>query len=135
MVRLLTVFLLVECLIVGQLLSLGPLEIGLFAREAGSILIASLVVLALQPSSPSDRRERRLPRALRLHHRDLAHRQSHGAHALGPLVPLVDRRAPRRMSGPRETGVMIGSSIVMIVTCAVGIAATIAHQKLADNCQ
>jgi ABC-2 type transport system permease protein len=133
---LLTIFLLVECLIVGQLLSLGPLEIGLFASEAGNIVIAAIIVLALQPLVAF------VTVASGGYLAPFGY--TIGTLLIGNLMvrTLWARWCPWSivallggMSGPRETGVVIGSSIVMIVTCAVGLAATIAHQKLADNCQ
>jgi ABC-2 type transport system permease protein len=133
---LLTAFIIAECLIVGTLLSLEPLAAGLFAREIVNILIASLVILALQPLVA------------------FVTVASSGYLApfgytiatllIGNLMvhTLWSRWCPWSivvllggLSGPRETNVVIGSSIVMIATGAVGIAATIIHQKMADNCQ
>jgi hypothetical protein len=37
--------------------------------------------------------------------------------------------------GPRQEGVVLGSCLVLAATFAVGVAGTILHQVLADNCQ
>jgi hypothetical protein len=39
------------------------------------------------------------------------------------------------MAGPRQEGVLLGSSLVLAATFAVGVAATVLHQAYADNCQ
>lgn len=133
---LLTAFLIAESLLIGTLLGLGAAPAGLLSSEIGNILVASVLVLALQPLVA------------------LVTVMSGGYLApfgytlvtllIGNLMIRTDwaRWVPWSivallggMMGPRDENVVLGSVLVLVATFAVGVAGTVLHQELADNVQ
>jgi len=133
---LLTAFLFAEGLLSGALLGLGAPPAAAAAKAAADMLIAAILVTALQPLVA------------------LATVGSGGYLApfgytiatliLGNLMVRTEwaRWCPwsivallSGMTGPRQANVVLGSALVMAATFAIGLAGTIAHQERADNCQ
>jgi ABC-2 type transport system permease protein len=133
---LLTAFLLIECLLIGKLLGFGTPSVGLVAKESGNILLAALLVLALQPL---------VSWVTVLSGGYLApFGYTMGTLLVGNLMIRTDW-APwcpwsivallGGMAGPRQEGVVLGSGLVLVATFAIGVGGTILHQVRADNCQ
>jgi ABC-2 type transport system permease protein len=133
---LLTAFLLAECLLLGNLLGLGAAPSALVARESGNILIASLLVFALQPLvawitvasggylAPFGYTIATLLIGNLMIRTEWA-----------PWCPWSIVAVLGGMAGPRQADVVLGSCLVLAATFAVGVAGTILHQARADNCQ
>jgi ABC-2 type transport system permease protein len=133
---LLTAFLLAECLVVGRLLGLGMPPTELFARESANILVAAILVLALQPlvawvSVASGGYLAPFGYTIAtLLIGNLMIRTLWARWCPWSIVALLGG-----MAGPREEGVVLGSCLVLAATFVAGFAATILHETLADNCQ
>jgi ABC-2 type transport system permease protein len=133
---LLTAFLIAECLAVGRLLGLGAIPAGLLAREGGNILLAAVLVLALQPlvawvtvASGGYLAPFGYTIATLLIG-NLMIRTLWARWCPWSIVALLGG-----MAGPRQEDVMLGSYLLLAATFAVGVAGTILHEALADNCQ
>ncbi|MCX7028259.1 MAG: ABC transporter permease [Spirochaetes bacterium] len=133
---LLTAFLIVECLLIGKLLGLGIPPAGLIATETGNIVIAALSVLALQPlvawvtvASAGYLVPFGYTIATLLVG-NLMIRTEWARWFPWSIVALLSG-----MAGPRQEGVVLGSTLVLMMTFVIGVAGTIAQQVLADNCQ
>jgi len=133
---LLTAFLLAECLMVGGRLGLGPIPAGLLARESANILVAAFLVLALQPlvawvtvASGGYLAPFGYTIATLLVG-NIMIRTLWARWCPWSIVALLGG-----MAGPRQEGVVPGSCLVMAAAFAVGVAGTVLHEALADNCQ
>jgi ABC-type transport system involved in multi-copper enzyme maturation permease subunit len=133
---LLTAFLIAESMLVGKLLGLGTPPAGLLARESANILVAALLVLALQPlvawvSVASGGYLAPFGYTIAtLLLGNLMIRTLWARWCPWSIVALLGG-----MAGPREEGVALGSCLVLAATFALGVAGTILHEDLADNCQ
>jgi ABC-2 type transport system permease protein len=133
---LLTAFLLAECILVGALLGLGPIPAGLLAREGANMLTAALLVLALQPlvawvtvASGGYLAPFGYTIATLLIG-NLMIRTLWARWCPWSIVALLGG-----MAGPRQEDIVLGSCLVMAATFALGVAGTVLHEALADNCQ
>jgi ABC-2 type transport system permease protein len=133
---LLTAFLIAECLLIGKLLGLGVSPSGLVARETGNIVIAALSVFALQPlvawvtvASASYLVPFGYTIATLLIG-NLMIRTGWARWFPWSIVALLSG-----IAGPRQEGIIWGSSLILAATFAVGVTGTIINQVLADNCQ
>ncbi len=133
---LLSAYLLAECLIVGKLLGLGTPPAELAARESANLFLSALLVLALQPivafvtvASGGYLAPFGYTIATLLVG-NLMIRTDWARWCPWSIVALLGG-----MAGPRQEGVLLGSSLVLAATFAVGVAATVLHQAYADNCQ
>jgi ABC-2 type transport system permease protein len=133
---LLTVFLLALSRAIGRVLGLGALPSGLFARESGNILFASLLVFALQGLVAWVTVESGgylAPFGYTIATLLVGNLMVHTLWARWcpwSIVALLGG-----MAGPREEGVLLGSGLVLAATFALGLFLAIRHEALADNCQ
>jgi ABC-2 type transport system permease protein len=132
----LTIFLLAESILVGKLVGLGAIPEGLFAREAGNILLGALLVFALLPLvawvtvlsggylAPFGYTIATLLVG------NLMIRTLWARWCPWSIIALLSG-----MAGPRQEGVVLGSCLVLAATFAAGVGLTVLHQDRADNCQ
>lgn len=133
---LLTALLLAECLLIGRLLDLGAPPAGLVAREGGHILVAAALILSLQPlvawvTALSG--GYLAPFGYTIATLLIGNLMIHTGWARWcpwSIVALLGG-----IAGPHQEGVALGSCLVMAGTFAIGVAGTIMHQFMADNCQ
>ena len=133
---LLTAFLLVESVLIGGILGLGPLPEGLILREGGNLLLAALLVFALQPLvawvtvasggylAPFGYTIATLLVA------NLMIRTEWARWIPWSIVAVLSG-----MAGPRQADVLFGSGLVLALTFVVGATATILWLRGADNTQ
>jgi ABC-2 type transport system permease protein len=133
---LLTVFLLAESLLLGRLLALGAVPPGLFAREGGSILLAALLVFALQGLVAWVTVESGGYLApfgytiATLFVGNLMIRTDWAAWCPWSIVALLGG-----LAGPRRESADPVSILILALTFALGFALTLRHEVLADNSQ
>ena len=133
---LLTALLMAEAVVVGKILGLGTPPAGLVASECGNMIVAAVLVLALQPL---------VAWVTVLSGGYLApFGYTIATLLIGNLMIRTDwaRWCPWSivallggLAGPRQEGVLLGSGLVLAATFAIGVALTILHQATADNCQ
>ncbi len=133
---LLTAFLIAECFMIGGLLGLGAAPTALAASEIGNLLVASVLVLALQPlvawvtvlSGGY-----LAPFGYTLATLLIGNLMIHTGWAR--WVPWSIVAVLGGMAGPRQEDVILGSCLVLVGTFAIGVAGTVLHQSMADNVQ
>jgi ABC-2 type transport system permease protein len=133
---LLTIFLVVESLIVGKLLGLGTLPKGFLVHESGNLLLSSLLVFALQPLvawitiasggylAPFGYTLATLIIA------NLMIRTEWARWIPWSIVAVLSGFA-----GPRQSDIVLGSGLILALTFAAGSAITVLWLRRADNTQ